>query len=288
MPAAVRGARRFRKASARTAAGRLELGIIAAQTRQQLFDFPSRRRLALRREWCVAPSAGDSDPDSCSTRGRLRSATRAATRCRAARAAARLQSRSSGSSPFSTRAISRIASRPSRGRLPCAARPSVSISTHSNPLCAMATCRSVGSVTTAASARHRVTSASAPILACSSSTTQAITSRPAARPPDSAITRAASIIAATPLFMSWEPRPKMRPSRSTGSNGAFMPATPTVSMWPQNISDRPALARRACRRRSAARARRPGSRPSSPCRASPRRSYERPPPRPRRPPRARG
>ena len=24
-----------------------------------------------------------------------------------------------------------------------------------------------------------------------------------------------------------------------GSNGAVMPATPTVSMWPQNISDRP-------------------------------------------------
>ena len=31
----------------------------------------------------------------------------------------------------------------------------------------------------------------------------------------------------------------MRPSRSTGSNGVFMPATPTVSMCPQNISDRP-------------------------------------------------
>ena len=33
----------------------------------------------------------------------------------------------------------RIASRPSRGRLPCAARPRVSISIHWNPLCATAT-----------------------------------------------------------------------------------------------------------------------------------------------------
>ena len=30
-----------------------------------------------------------------------------------------------------------------------------------------------------------------------------------------------------------------RPSRSTGSNGAAMPSTPTVSMCPQNISERP-------------------------------------------------
>jgi len=71
----------------------------------------------------------------------------------------------------STRPIRTIASRPSRGRLPCAARPMVSISTHSKPLCATATPRSVGSVTTAASARQRVTRASAPRLACSSSTT---------------------------------------------------------------------------------------------------------------------
>ena len=53
----------------------------------------------------------------------------------------------------------------------------------------------------------RVTSASAPMLACSSSTTHAMTMRPAASPPDSAITRAAPIIAATPPFMSCDPRP---------------------------------------------------------------------------------
>ena len=62
-------------------------------------------------------------------------------------------SRSSCSSARSTRPIRRIASRPSRGRLPCAARPRVSISTHANPLCPTPICRSVGSVTTAASAR---------------------------------------------------------------------------------------------------------------------------------------
>ena len=53
-----------------------------------------------------------------------------------------------------------------------------------------------------------------------------------------ALTRAASIIAATPPFMSCEPRPYSRPSRSTGSNGAAIPSTPTVSMWPQSISER--------------------------------------------------
>ena len=46
-----------------------------------------------------------------------------------------------------------MASRPSRGRLPCAARPRVSISAHANPLCPTPICRSVGSVTIAASAR---------------------------------------------------------------------------------------------------------------------------------------
>ena len=57
--------------------------------------------------------------------------------------------RSSCSSRASTRPIARIASRPSRGRLPCAARPRVSTSSHAKPLCATPICRSVGSVTTA-------------------------------------------------------------------------------------------------------------------------------------------
>ena len=90
--------------------------------------------------------------------------------------------RSSASSACSTRPMRRIASRPSRGRLPCAARPFVSTSNHAKPLWPIAIWRSVGSVTTAPSARHRVTSASAPILAYSSSTTAATISRPASRP----------------------------------------------------------------------------------------------------------
>ena len=101
----------------------------------------------------------------------------------------------------------RIASRPSAGRLPWAARPRVSTSTHSNPLWHVAMRRSVGSVTTAPSAAWSRTRASAPRLACSSSATAATTSRPAANPPRRARRAAASIIAATPLFMSWAPRP---------------------------------------------------------------------------------
>ena len=46
-------------------------------------------------------------------------------------------------------------------------------------------------------------------------------------------------MAATPPFMSCEPRPYRRPLRTSGSNGRAMPATPTVSVWPQNINDRP-------------------------------------------------
>ncbi len=52
--------------------------------------------------------------------------------------------------------------------------------------------RSVGSVTTAASARHRVTSASAPMLACSSSTTAATMTRPRSSPPLSTMRRTAA------------------------------------------------------------------------------------------------
>ncbi len=47
-----------------------------------------------------------------------------------------------------------IASTPRSGRDPCAATPSVSTSSHRNPLCATQTSRPVGSVTMAASAQH--------------------------------------------------------------------------------------------------------------------------------------
>src|SRR5688572_11413405 len=132
-----------------------------------------------------------------------------------------------------------MASRPSSGRLPCAARPWVSTATHWNPLWATATSRLVGSVTTAASARQVRTSASAPRLECSSSTTAATISSPLSRPPASTRLRAVPTIAATPPFMSCEPRPYTRPLRTSGSNGRAMPATPTVSVWPHSISARP-------------------------------------------------
>ena len=255
-----------RRAGEHHAARRLEVGIFRAQARRAARRLPCAACPALRRESCGAPSAGDSDRDSCSTRGRLRSATRAATRCRAADAAAATAGRrSSASRPFSTRPISRMASRPSRGRLPCAARPSVSISTHSKPLCAMATCRSVGSVTTAPSARQRVTSASAPMLACSSSTTQAITSWPAASPPDSAIDargvdhrrhaalhvlRAAAVDAAVALGRIER---RLHAGHADGVDVAAEHQRPPGR-----------AARRACRRRSGGPARRPGCRRSGP------------------------
>ena len=80
--------------------------------------------------------------------------------------------RSSPSSRDSTRPSRRMASCPSAGRLPCAAFPSTTMSTHAKPLWPTAISRSVGSVTIAASARQDFTSASAPMLECSSSTTR--------------------------------------------------------------------------------------------------------------------
>ena len=56
-------------------------------------------------------------------------------------------------SPTSTPPIAAIASTPRSGREPCAATPAVSTSSHTNPLWATHTSRSVGSVTIAASAR---------------------------------------------------------------------------------------------------------------------------------------
>ena len=140
--------------------------------------------------------------------------------------------------PASTRPILRIASRPSRGRLPCAARPRVSISNHAKPLWPIPICRSVGSVTTAASARHSRTRASAPMLANSSSTTAAMISRPRAKPRlardphgvdhrgDAAlhVLRAASVQASV---------------ADHRLERARIPSTPTVSICPQNINDGP-------------------------------------------------
>ena len=114
-------------------------------------------------------------------------------------------------------------SRPALPRAGCRAPPCPrpSTSTHAKPLCPTAIARSVGSVTTAASARHVFTSASAPMLECSSSTTAA-TIEPAGRRGRRARR------SRRPRRSSRRRRPSCparrgrtsRPSRSTGVNGS--------------------------------------------------------------------
>ena len=95
-----------------------------------------------------------------------------------------------------------IASIPTSGRDPCAARPWTTISCHEKPLCAIASwMRSkVGSATMAASAGTDRATDCAPIDANSSSQTAATTTSPAT--PRSAAAAAATMIAASPAFMS--------------------------------------------------------------------------------------
>ena len=64
--------------------------------------------------------------------------------------------------------------------------------------------------------------------------------RPTRPPGEDASRRAAPRIEATPPFMSCAPRPKSLPSRTTGSKGAAIPSTPTVSLCPQSIREGPA------------------------------------------------
>ncbi len=104
-----------------------------------------------------------------------------------------------------------------------------------NPPWAKTMSRSVCSGSTAASARWRPMSASAPRLTHSSSITQATTTSPAGG--SAAIRSTATSAAAMPAFMSHVPRPYMRPSRTAGTKPSG--AAPTTSVCPQNISDRP-------------------------------------------------
>ena len=94
-------------------------------------------------------------------------------------------------------------------RRPAAVRrpPRTSTPTHAKPLCAIAIARSVGSVTTAASARqlcHERVGADARVLFVHDGGDDEATVR---EPPLARACAAASIIAATPPFMSCEPRP---------------------------------------------------------------------------------
>ena len=65
------------------------------------------------------------------------------------------------------------------------------------------------------------------MLATSSSQTAATITSPLS--PARTASAPASMIAASPAFMSYEPRPWRRPFSTAGSNGCSMPATPTVS-----------------------------------------------------------
>ncbi len=93
-----------------------------------------------------------------------------------------------------------IASTPSAGREPCAARPVVSTSAHTKPLCATHTLSPVGSVTIAASALQRRSTDCTPMLACSSSATAVTSTSPAS--PSAATVAAACMQAARLPFMS--------------------------------------------------------------------------------------
>ena len=160
---------------------------------------------------------------------------RAEQRMRAGRAGARDRAPRARES---TRPMRRIASRPSRGRLPCAARPCVSTR---DPLKALVRDRDVETGRLGddgASARH---GRPAPRRRC----WRALRRRrrddqPAgARPPPSAITRARQ--SSRRRRPSCPARRGRRAGRreSPGRTGRAMPATPTVSVWPQNISERP-------------------------------------------------
>lgn len=72
-------------------------------------------------------------------------------------------------------------------------------------MCATVNSKWLGSVTIAASARKRATTSPVPNEACSSSATQATIRSPAS--PAALARAAATIIAATPDFMSNAPRP---------------------------------------------------------------------------------
>ena len=107
---------------------------------------PTARCRAARRAACGARPAASSAPGRCSTPCRRRCGRRAASRCPSRGCGGRdCRSRSSDSSRASTRPISSTASMPSAGRLPCAARPCVTTSTHEKPLCVIATAMPVGS-----------------------------------------------------------------------------------------------------------------------------------------------
>ena len=126
----------------------------------------------------------------------------------------------------------------------CAACPVNATSTIAYPRCAITRSSHVGSPTRQASGSRpsrNSSTASVPMLACSSSATSARTMSPAV--PAAAAASAAVTIAATPAFMSHAPRPSsrplLRPPVTRPANGSAIPAMPTVSRCPFSSRLRP-------------------------------------------------
>ena len=141
----------------------------------------------------------------------------------------------------------RMASRPSAGRLPWAARPRVVTSTHSKPLW-------VGGHPQIRRLRdHRPRRRCGPRPALPRRRSRVPRPRP---PPPPAGPRSRPPRTRN-LRSPRRPWPRRRSScpgcrargggrpASTGSKGAVIPSTPTVSMWPQSISVRPGASRLA-------------------------------------------
>ena len=143
---------------------------------------------------------------------------------------------SSSAIPESIGPIAAIASMPRSGREPWAANPAVSTSNATKPLWAIATTSSVGSVTIAASAVVRRTSASVPTLPTSSSATAATITSPR-KPSRTRRRRRASTPRATPSCRL--PRAVEAAFLARGANGLSIPATPTVSMCAFRSSELP-------------------------------------------------
>ena len=104
---------------------------------------------------------------------------------------------------------------------------------------------SVGSVTMAAVTGAWQTTSAVPRLAYSSSATAARTRSPVSGtlPSTSALTEARQ--AARLPFMSYAPRPRIVPFRTTGVRGSGIPSMPTVSRWALSMSERPPPAPRS-------------------------------------------
>ncbi len=153
--------------------------------------------------------------------------------------------RSNSPNPTSSAPSAGIGLRPICGIAPWAITPSRSTRIRSAPLAQAHTSPASGSHTITPSmpsaASGEAAKCLAPSIIPSSSANTPTMIRP--RNPDSSTARAAWIIAATPDFMSAEPRPRRNPSTTSPANGSNVhddgSPSVTTSVWPSNISVRP-------------------------------------------------